>query len=113
MNPRDEKIITAIHKKQNSDYDNYVPFSIIQRSFLWIDATELTMDLLNLSEQGYLYAKNLPTESSGFWYTLTSKGNREYERIKHANNEAKKNRNIQLISAIVGVIIGFLLNEFF
>lgn len=57
MNPRDEKIITIIHKKQRSDYENFVPFVVIQRSLPWTDGTELTIDLLNLSEQGYLCAK--------------------------------------------------------
>ena len=113
MNPRDEKISTIMHKKQRSDYENFVPFVVIQRSLPWTDGTELTIDLLNLSEQGYLCAKNLPTEYSGFWYALTAQGNREYERIFYDNTEKKKNRNIQILSTLIGVVTGFLLGKFF
>ena len=111
MNPRDEKILTIIRKKQNPDYENYVPFCVIQRSLPWIDSSELTDDLFNLSEQGYLHFKSFPTEYSGFWYLLTPQGKRECERIKFDNAERKKNRNIQIISTLLGAIVGFLLNE--
>lgn len=113
MNPRDEKILSVIHKKQKADYENYVPFVVIRKSFPWVDGTELSVDLQNLAVQGYLHSQSFPTEHSGFWYCLTSQGNREYERIKHDDTEARKNRNIQLVSALVGVIIGFLLEYFF
>ena len=113
MNPRDEKILSVIHKKQKADYENYFPFVVIRKSFPWVDGTELSVDLQNLAEQGYLHSQSFPTEYSGFWYCLTSQGNREYERIKHDDTVARKNRNIQLVSALVGVIIGFLLEYFF
>lgn len=112
INPRDEKILLTIKKKQRADYRNLVPFCVIQRTFPWIDGTELTVDLLRLDENGYLW-KIAPTDSMGWWYGLTSFGNRECERIKYENSERKKNRNTQIISTILGVVIGFLLNEFF
>lgn len=90
MNPRDEKILTIIRKKQNPDYENYVPFCVIQRSLPWIDSSELTDDLFNLSEQGYLHFKSFPTEYSSFWYLLTPQGKRECERIKFDNSEKKE-----------------------
>lgn len=113
MNPRDEKILVIIRKKQKSDYGNLVPFRIIRRSFPWIDGTELTIDLLNLADNGYLWKKSIPEEYSEWWFSLTSKGNREYDRIIHENSEARKNRNIQLISSLVGVVVGFLLGKLF
>lgn len=112
MNPRDEKILAIIHKKQNSDYDNYVPFCVIQRSLPWVDGAELTSDLLNLSDQGYLCFKSFPSEYSGFWYVLTPQGNREYERICYDNTEKKRNRNIQIASALISAVAGFLLGKF-
>lgn len=113
MNPRDEKILSVVHKRQKADYENYVPFAVIHKSFPWIDGAELSVDLQSLCNQGYLQSQNFPTEYSGFWYCLTSQGNREYERIKHDDKEAQKNRTVQLISALTGAIIGFLLNQFF
>ncbi len=113
MNPRDEKILLLIRKKQNQDYGNLVPFCIIHKAFLWIDPTELTIDLLKLDEDNYLWKIEDPVSHRGWWYGLTSQGKRECERIKHDNLENRKNRNIQLVSTIVGAIIGFLLNEFF
>lgn len=113
MNPRDEKILTLIHKKQNPDYENYVPFCVIQRSLPWVDGSELTDDLFKLAEQGYLCFKNFPTEYSGFWYLLTPQGNRECELIYYNNTEKRKNRNIQIVSSLIGVIAGFLLGKFF
>lgn len=113
MNPRDEKILITIRKKQNSDYENLVPFNIIERSFPWVDGTELTIDLLNLADNGYVWKKPIPEEHSGWWFSLTPKGNRECERILYENSETRKNRNIQLISSLVGVIVGFLLGKFF
>ncbi len=113
MNPRDEKILTVIYKKQKADYENYVPFIVILRAFPWIDGAELSTDLQNLAAQGYLHSQSFPTEYSGFWYCLTPQGNRECERIKHDNKESQKNRNMQVVSALIGTIVGFLLNEFF
>lgn len=114
MNPRDEKILIALKRKQKADYSNLVPFRVIQKSFPWIDGTELTSDLLELTENGYLRKVPEPSSSMcGWWYGLTSLGNRECERINHDSAERRKNRSIQLISAIVGVVLGYLLNELF
>ena len=114
MNPRDEKILLTVRRKQKADYGNLVPFCIIQKSFPWIDGTELTADLLKLTENGYLWKVPDPASPlNGWWYGLTPLGNRECERIKYDSAERKKNRNIQLISVIIGAILGFLLNELF
>lgn len=112
MNPRDEKILLAIKRKQKSDYGNLVPFCIIQKTFLWIDATELTSDLLSLTENGYLWKVDDPSsEATGWWYGLTSLGKRECERIKYDSVERKKNRKIQLVSSCIGAIIGYIVKS--
>ena len=115
MNPRDEKLLLLIRKKQNADYENFVPFCIIHKSFFWIDESELSSDLLNLCANEYLCCVPFPNEYSGFFYSLTHKGNRECERIRHDNTEIRKNRNIQLISslisAIIGAVLGFILGK--
>lgn len=113
MNPRDEKILLTIDKKQKRDYGNLVPFCIIQKSFPWIDGTELTMDLFKLVDSGYLYKIDDPATSCGFWYGLRAPGNRECDRIKHNDLEAKRNRRIQVISSIISVLLGYFLGKFF
>lgn len=65
MNPRDEKILSVVHKRQKADYENYVPFAVIHKSFPWIDGAELSVDLQSLCNQGYLQSQNFPTEYSG------------------------------------------------
>ncbi len=111
MNPRDEKILIIIHQKQNSDYGNAVPFSIIQKSLRWIDGTDLTSDLLKLNSDGYIWKIEDPVSGLGWWYGLSSAGNREYERIKYDNAERRKNRSTQIISAIIGAFLGFVLGR--
>lgn len=113
MNPRDEKLLLTIKKNQNTNYGNSVPFSIIQKSFPWIDGSELTADLLNLCDCGYLWSIDDPISHMGWWYGLTSAGSRECERIKYDNSEHRKNRNIQIISALIGVLFGFVLGKLF
>lgn len=109
MNPRDEKILQTIKKKQQSDYGNLVPFCIIQREFLWIDGTELTYDLLNLCKNGYLHEVNDPSSNSGWWYCLTPEGTRECERIKYDSSEKRKNRNVQILSSVISAVLGTIL----
>lgn len=112
MNPRDEKILLIIKKKENTNYENLVPFSVIQKSFPWIDGAELTSDLLKLDANGYLWKIDDPVSHIGWWYGLTPFGKRECERIKYDNLERRKNRNIQIISTVIGVLLGFILGKF-
>ncbi len=112
MNPRDEKILLTIEKKQRYDYENLVPFCVVQKSFPWVDGTELTSDLLKLNENDYLWKIINPVSQMGWWYGLTSLGKRECERIKHDNTEAKRNRSIQIVSTIIGTLLGFFLGKF-
>lgn len=113
MNPRDEKILIALKTKQNAKYSNLVPFEIISSCLPWVDGTELSCDLAKLSEDGYLIMIENPLTHMGYWYALTAEGHREYERIMHENSESRRNRNIQLISAVIGALLGFLLGKFF
>ena len=111
MNPRDEKILLIISKKQRSDYGNFVPFCVIQKHFPWLQGIELTQDLSRLTKEEYLLRITNPANSSGWWYKLTATGKRECERIKYENAERRKNRNVQIISSIIAAVLGFLLSE--
>lgn len=113
MNPRDEKILLVVKKKQLPEYGHLVPFCIIQKAFPWVDGAELTTDLLKLDECDYLWKAVDPTTQMGWWYGLTPLGKRECERIQHDSVERKKNRNVQIISSIISVLLGFLLGRFF
>ena len=110
MNPRDEKILIVINRKQKADYSNLVPFRVIKKSFPWIDSAELTSDLVKLSENGYLWKVPEPSSPiSGWWYGLTPLGNREYERINYDSTEKRKSRNIQFISSVISAVLGTVL----
>ena len=113
MNPIDEKILMKIYKKENFDYDNLVPFSIIRRAFLYVDGLELLNDICHLADEEFLVRLDSPLKENGqSWYFLTEKGRQECHRIKFENSEARKNRRVQIISAVLSAVLGFLLAKF-
>ena len=112
MNPRDEKILIVLRNKQNAKYSNLVPFEVVSSCMSWVDKAELLSDLSKLSENGYLITVDNPITHAGFWYALTAAGQRECDRIRYEDKEARKNRNIQLISSVVSAVLGFLLGKF-
>lgn len=63
MNPRDEKILLIINKKQISDYGDFVPFCVIKRHFPWLQCIELAQDLTSLTKDDYLFRITDPSSA--------------------------------------------------
>jgi len=95
-NPRDEKLLLTIKKKENKYYESLVPFSLILKEFPRVKGIELSHDLQNLTDQKYLWPVENPVTKMNYWHSLTADGRRECERIASENSEKKRTRSIQI-----------------